>query len=79
MGSNEILGEQLRLATSILRPERLGFDPDDDERLIDEAERLSELVIAMDQRLRKGGVLPRQWKKGRESRRSANGGNSTSP
>jgi hypothetical protein len=56
-----ILEEQLELATSILRPERLGVDPQDQEAMLDEAERLARLVLALDEWHRAGGAPPARW------------------
>lgn len=68
------LEEQLALAKGILKTMdevRDLRDEDDPESIAiandvaDDAERLAELVLALDEWLRKGGFLPRKWEKGR--------------
>ncbi len=50
------LKEQLALARSILANDDAGISPDDGECV-----RLSELVIALHEWLRTGGMLPHKW------------------
>ena len=56
------LAEQLRLAKNI--HDRLPFLDGDGERLAD-------LVVALDEWLRKGGALPEPWRTGRRKAKGA--------
>lgn len=61
MDPNANLEEQLKLALQIL-----GIDDGTDPHDVAEAVmRLAELVIALDEWLRRGGFLPDVWSKGR--------------
>lgn len=60
MDPNANLEEQLRLAMGIIKSVDSG---DFDEDLVFDAERLAELVEALDGWIRGGGFLPRCWKK----------------
>jgi hypothetical protein len=52
------LTEQLSIARSLLDVHGVAMSPDD---VADNAERLAELVVALDEWLRKGGFLPDPW------------------
>lgn len=51
------LAEQLQLAKKIADSEETGFDHHD------EAWRLAELVLALDEWIKQGGFLPQRWVK----------------
>jgi hypothetical protein len=51
------LKEQLELADSINKSAESGFESPDD------AWRLAELVLALDEWIKKGGFLPQRWTK----------------
>lgn len=53
MDPNANLKEQVKLATLLV----------DDENASDDATRLAELVLSLDEWIRKGGFLPQAWGK----------------
>lgn len=55
MDPNANLAEQRRLVAHILSGKKLGYDAD--------AERLAELVEALDEWITHGGFLPKEWKR----------------
>ena len=66
--------EQLDLASAIIEgadavadADSMSEDLEASHDVVDDAERLAELVIALDEWIRRGGFLPLGWKKAREA------------
>ncbi len=57
MDVDENLREQLELANRIIDRHN-GGEPADES----EVDRLAELILALDEWIRKGGMLPRRWR-----------------
>lgn len=66
MDPNANLEEQLRLASRLVESVESGRFVDAmkrDGRLVNDAHRLAELVIALDQWIKSGGFLPKAWER----------------
>jgi hypothetical protein len=61
MNPDSNVNAQLRLAASLLRPNRFGIECVEKEEMLNEAEQLAELVLAFDGWRKTGGRLPRRW------------------
>lgn len=64
MDPNANMREQRELAESIAA----GFDDDDNPPDMDDARRLAELVLALDEWLSKGGFRPSRWQRAEADR-----------
>lgn len=60
MDPNANLTEQLKIARFLL-----GTDLASNEMMVDKAERLSELVLELDDWMKAGGFVPARWNEGR--------------